>query len=165
MHEKNFFLMLCPIIFSVTIINFIYIFSYADTYAMNPTIREKDLVVFKRSNTKINRYDIVLIQKNSRRSIVRVIGLPYESILYNNDTLYIDGKKKEESFIQHEKDNSQSYGGLYTENFSLQSISGDSTIPENQFLVLYDNRFMDNDSRSYGLINKEEILGIYVGLF
>lgn len=151
------------IIITVVILNMVYVVKVADTYAMNPTIRINDIVLFRRTNDKVRRFDIVLLNQNSKYSIVRVIGLPGENILYQNDVLYVDGKEQIEPFINYEKNNSQLFGGLYTMNFSTMTISSKSQIPDDNFLVLFDNRFMDNDSRTYGLVDRKNIIGVHRG--
>lgn len=164
--KKSFqFMMLGIISIMITtgILSMLYVVKFADTYAMNPTIRIHDVVLFRRTNNRVRRFDIVLINQNSKQSIVRVIGLPGETVLYQNDTLYVNGKEQLEPFINYEKNNSQLFGGLYTKNFSTMTISNKPQIPDDNFLVLYDNRFMDNDSRTYGLISRDSIIGVHIG--
>lgn len=129
-------------------------------YTMTPTLRENDLALFDKNTEKLKRFDIVLLKQNSTYSIRRIIGLPGEKIRYTDDVLYVDEKEQAEHFIRNEIGESQLYGGFFTKNFSLYSISGNTIIPENKYLVLCDNRFIENDSRTYGLVDYTAIKGV-----
>ena len=46
------------------------------------------------------------------------------------------------------------------DNFTLESLGvEEETIPEGQYLVLGDNRPISRDSRDFGLITEEDIIG------
>lgn len=134
-------------------------------YTMTPTLRKNDLVLFDKNTEKLKRFDIVLIKQNSTYSIRRVIGLPGEKVRYTDDVLYVNEKEQPENFIRNEIGESQLYGGFFTRNFSLYSISEKSTIPESEYLVLCDNRFIENDSRTYGLVKHSAIKGVLKSSF
>lgn len=134
-------------------------------YTMTPTLRENDLAIFDKNTKDLNRFDIVLIKQNSTYSIRRIIGLPGEKVRYTDDVLYIDEREQAESFIRNEIGESQLYGGLFTKNFSLYSISKKTKIPDSEYLVLCDNRFIENDSRTYGLVDESTIKGVLKSSF
>ncbi len=120
--------------------------------SMVPTLKDKQLLLLNKVNYHINdieRFDIVVIKLDNKELIKRVVGLPGEDILYRNNTLYVDG---------HELENDYNFE---TDDFSLKTICNCPRIPENQYLVLGDNREVSADSRSslIGLIDKEDIKG------
>ncbi|WP_311051890.1 signal peptidase I, partial [Rhodococcus qingshengii] len=70
--------------------------------------------------------------------IKRVIGLPGDHIEYRNDTLYINGKKYEEPYLDQYK--KEIVTGPLTEDFKLEDFTGSKTVPEGQLFVMGDNR-------------------------
>lgn len=121
--------------------------------SMVPGLFERQrLLVLK--NSEISRFDIVVFpDPDSKKTLIkRVIALPGETIHYENDQLFIDGKVVEEPFLK-ELVTSLSADSLLTENILEQ------TIPENAYFLLGDNRKISRDSRMFGVIKKEEIIG------
>ncbi|MDD2435794.1 MAG: signal peptidase I, partial [Bacilli bacterium] len=84
----------------------------------------------------------------SKYLIKRVIGLPGEKIEYKDNILYIDDEAYQEKITDD----------LITDDFSLQDM-GHEVIPEDMYLVFGDNRGDSLDSRSFGLIKKDDIIG------
>ncbi len=118
--------------------------------SMNPTLENGDIMILNKIGyriTKIKRFDIVVIKYKDELLIKRVIGLPGEKIKYVNNTLYVNGKKLDEEFDK-----------TYTYNFSLKEI-GSTTVPDDSYFVLGDNREVSKDSRSIGFIDREDIVG------
>ena len=74
------------------------------------------------------------------RIIKRIIGLPNETIEYNNNQLYVNGKLVEER-----------YEVKNTEDFTI-------TTKDNEYFVLGDNRAVSKDSRMLGNFNEKDIV-------
>ncbi|MGM0218565.1 signal peptidase I [Enterococcus sp. AZ126] len=129
-------------------------------YSMSPSLSINDIALFEKGDHELKRFDIVLMKQNSTYSIRRVIGLPGENIRYKNDILYVNGKEQSELFIRKEISESELAGGFFTEDFTLYDLINKMEIPNNQYLVLNDNRFFKNDSRRYGLIESSDIKGV-----
>ena len=118
--------------------------------SMNDTLYENDIMILDKISYKtkiIKRFDIIVANVSNTKLIKRVIGLPNEHIKYENNELYIDGKKV-----------SDKYGKGITYDFDIKSL-GFEKIPKNYYLVLGDNRQDSLDSRTIGLIKKEDIVG------
>ena len=118
--------------------------------SMNPTLENGDIMILNKIGyriTKIKRFDIVVIKYKDELLIKRVIGLPGEKIKYENNTLYVNDKALDEEFDK-----------TYTYNFSIKEI-GSTTVPEDSYFVLGDNREVSKDSRSIGFIDRENIVG------
>ncbi|MHC5372186.1 signal peptidase I [Enterococcus sp. LJL120] len=128
-------------------------------FSMIPTLRDGDTVVVRKT-TSVRRMDLVVIQRGNTQQVRRVIGLPGEDIAYVDGELYVNDSIISEPFIIDEINESLANGGNYTANFRLVEITGENRIPDDCYLVLGDNRSFASDSRQYGLIDKEQILGV-----
>lgn len=111
--------------------------------SMEPTLHNNELVLINKIglNKEIDRYDIVVVKYENSTIIKRVIGLPYETVEYINDTLYIDGE------IVNTKVDFE-----YTKDFKL-------TAGKNEYIVLGDNRNISKDSRIIGPVKERDIIG------
>lgn len=111
--------------------------------SMEPTLHNNELVLINKIglNKGIDRYDIVVVKYENSTIIKRVIGLPYETVEYINDTLYIDGEEVNTK-VDFE----------YTKDFKL-------TAGKNEYIVLGDNRNISKDSRIIGPVKERDIIG------
>lgn len=143
---------------AVTMIkNFIFLSVSIDGSSMFPTFQQNDEIIVETVH-QINRFDVIVFRDASNRTFVkRVIGLPGESIRYEDDQLYVDNKSIKEPFL--ENDYVEKAGGVWTSNFTLESLTGEVVIPDGHYFVLGDNRRLSHDSRYYGPIPAEMIVG------
>ena len=74
-----------------------------DGHSMDPTLANGEyLLVLKHQS--IDRFDIVVATETddngtTKEIVKRVIGMPGDTIQYENDTLYINGKKTDEPYL------------------------------------------------------------------
>lgn len=118
--------------------------------SMYPTLEEGDIMILNKTAYYFNkpkRFDIVVVDMPDEYLIKRVIGLPGEHIEYKDNTLYVDGKKAVENF-KH---------GV-TDDFNIEELNS-TTVPENSYLVMGDNRGNSLDSRELGFIREDQLLG------
>nr|WP_207694757.1 signal peptidase I [Enterococcus sp. DIV0212c]MBO1353081.1 signal peptidase I [Enterococcus sp. DIV0212c] len=129
-------------------------------YSMSDTLEDSDVVVVNKL-AKIKRFDLVYIHvpNSSDKSVRRIIGRPGESLYYKNGQLFINEEEKEERFIADYKNQFEKDGMMFTEDFTLKSLTGEVTIPKDKYLVLGDNRPYATDSRYYQLVDKKEVIG------
>lgn len=132
-------------------------------YGMTPTLDHNERV-FVNKKGAITRFSLVYMNipnKENERTIRRVIGLPGEEVRYKNDQLWIDNKEISERFLAEKKQEAAQNNDLLTEDFSSAQLSteGVSRIPKGKFLVLGDNRFYASDSRFYGYVDEQDIIG------
>ena len=118
-----------------------------DGPSMNDTLHDGDILLLDKYDNKYERFEIVVFNYSGERLIKRVIGLPGEVVSYKNNKLYINGNEIEDN-----------YGLGYTENFELKDLNL-TKIPDNEYLVMGDNRNDSLDSRYFGTISKDKILG------
>ncbi|MGX7264578.1 signal peptidase I [Enterococcus crotali] len=140
---------------------FFFTLSKVNSYAMSPTLKMGEYVLVEKKR-RIQRHDIVLIKRENAQAveIKRVIGLPNENVEYKEDKLIINGVKRSEPYLSAEKIEAANNIFLYTNNFILFELTGNTKLPEDRYFVLGDNRLYSTDSRDYGLINRTEIIGV-----
>ncbi len=134
-------------------------FSTITGYGMSPNLRNDDVVIVKKTK-QLKRFDLVLFKKGNTTQVRRVIGLPGETIEYKEDHLYVDGLKVDEKFIVDEINESQQNGMNFTESFSIVDMISQQMIPKDKYLLLGDNRSYATDSRHYGLVDIQMIVGV-----
>lgn len=128
--------------------------------SMKPTYQDRDKVVVSKIG-KIERFDTIVFESNiteSKYIIKRVIGLPGDTIEMKNDTLYINGKEQKEPYLDESKKELPN-GMVLTDDFSLNEVTGKTTVPEGTYFVLGDNRRNSLDSRKIGFVNEDDVLG------
>ena len=114
-------------------------------------------------NLILNRGEIVVLKAPDEPNVLyikRVIGMPGDSIRFQNDRLYINGRKYKETYLNKGK-KLYSMGSLYTENFTLQSKHLGKRVPRNCYFVMGDHRSVSVDSRSasVGCVAYEQVVG------
>ena len=93
------------IFISIIILSRLYLWSpvKVDGHSMDPTLANGEyLLVLKYQS--IDRFDIVVATETdndgtTKEIVKRVIGMPGDTIQYENDTLYINGKKTDEPYL------------------------------------------------------------------
>lgn len=141
-----------------------------DGPSMDDTLKDSDLLLLNKISYKtgdIKRYDIVVIENNGEKIIKRVYGLPGESLYYKDNKLYINDKEVEDKFPSKKTDDFNitdiCIAGLKKNMTVTTDIIEEkcnyNIIPENHYLVLGDNRKVSADSRFYGFISKDKIIG------
>lgn len=142
------------IIAIIALIIFIYIISFQQVLgpSMEPNYNEGEIFLLNKLKYKIfdvKRFDVIVLKSNkSKLMIKRVIGLPGDKVEYKNNKLYINDTEVKEEFKKTGT----------TSDFNI-SILGSTTVPENSYFVLGDNRENSEDSRIFGFVTDDEIVG------
>jgi len=132
-----------------------------DGDSMEPTLHDGDYLILNKYSD-IENFDVVVFpppdeeEEEETLYIKRVIGIPGDTVEYRNDVLYLNGEEVEESFLDFSTKDQDYYA---SGNFSLQSLLGMEEVPEGQYFVLGDNRLNSRDSRSFGFVEEDSILG------
>ena len=125
--------------------------------SMYPTLHNGDRMILSKIGD-INRFDVVVLKAPDENVeyIKRVIGMPGDTLELKQGVLYINGKKIEQPFINTEALQKQT---VFIDDFTLQSLIGETKIPEGKYFVMGDNRGVSRDSRMIGLIDRKAIEG------
>ncbi|SDH54421.1 type I signal peptidase. Serine peptidase. MEROPS family S26A [Alteribacillus persepolensis] len=130
--------------------------------SMMPTIENGERLIINKIGYEFSepdRFDLVVFHANEESDYIkRVIGLPGDRIEYRDDTLYINGEPYEEKYLTPMK-NQMRTGQDFTNDFTLEEITGKQQVPEGKVFVLGDNRQNSMDSRQLGFIDMDEIVG------
>jgi len=155
------------------------------TGSMKPTIVEGDRILVNKlaydlkiplTHISLHRFadpmrgDIVVFDSRAAatRLVKRVIGLPGDTVQMRDNRLTINGIAARYSGIEYEPDATfaiESYLNmshrieLAPAGASRFSTFGPVTVPRDHYLVLGDNRDNSADSRYYGFIPRDEIVG------
>jgi signal peptidase I len=123
--------------------------------SMVPTLAEHNhyllnLWAFRNRDPQHN--DIVVIRDPGDHglSVKRIIATPGESVLFKDGQVYVDGRKLDEPYLSPR---------THTFTYS-QAKEQFITCGKGQFFVLGDNRLRSIDSRSYGPVSREDVLGL-----
>lgn len=140
---------------------FIFALPRMEGYAMSMTLGDNDRLYVNRLSA-VNRFDLVYFRHPTTGELLirRVIALPGEDIRYTEDTLYVNGEIKAERFLGSMIAQAEQENHLYTEDFTLREATGASSVPKDCYFVLGDNRMYSVDSREFGFINKNDVVGV-----
>jgi signal peptidase I len=157
-----FFTTVITFLLVISIKNLIFVDYRVEGGSMQPTLEEGHQLSINKVNQflfEIKRFDIVVFKGPGDKDafIKRVIGLPGDELQYKNDQLFINGVAIEEPYLNTLK-NGIPFGRL-TADFTLKETTGMKTIPQDSLFVIGDNRRVSHDSRHFGLIHKDDVIG------
>ena len=104
--------------------------------------------------SSVKRGDVIVFQAPVDREkdfIKRVIGLPGDRVRVENGNVYINDVKLEES--NYLAPDVKTYGGAFL------SEGKTATVPLEHYIVFGDNRNFSSDSREWGFVPQEKVIG------
>ncbi|WKZ35812.1 MAG: signal peptidase I [Anaerolineales bacterium] len=119
-----------------------------DGFSMRPTLEDGEFVLVNKMSYRfgeVERGDIIVFHfplNPSEELIKRVIGLPGDRVLVENNQVFVNGQMLNEAYIAQ--------APLY---------SGQWTVEEGTLFVLGDNRNNSNDSKDWGFLPRENMVG------
>ncbi|KRK47445.1 signal peptidase I [Secundilactobacillus kimchicus] len=139
---------------------------------MAPNLRTGQ-TVWLSATRKPHRFDVVLVVQQgvtpttpqSHYTMLRVIGMPGDTVAYKAGLLYLNGHKTTQSFLSH----TQQSNGTSQFDWDLVSLSQSEgwiqpntsyKVPANHYFLMGDNRQSANDSRHIGFIPRNAIRGV-----
>lgn len=105
----------------------------------------------------VDRFDVVVVKSPEVEGdlwVKRIIGLPGDTISYQENVLMVNGVKQEETYVV-------SNPSSYQKSIDFENL----TLGENEYFLMGDNRDYSKDSRIVGVFHKEDIVSKSVYIF
>lgn len=124
--------------------------------SMFPNLHHGDYLITDKLSYRFNppQRGQIIVFKNPREEsqdyIKRIIGLPGEKVKVQDGHIYVDGKTLKESYLSPE---------IITNPGAFLQEGQEIAVEKERYLVVGDNRPASSDSREWGFITKEEIIG------
>jgi signal peptidase I len=177
-----------PVLFAVLIVRSFLVEPFQiPSGSMLPTLKIGDFILVNKfhygirlpvTNTKVidlsdpERGDVVVFRYPKDPSvnyIKRVVGLPGDTISYRNKRIYVNGVEQEMELIaqlppsqpQRQLIN-ETLGDVEHEiyrDINRPGMSGDWVVPEGHYFMMGDNRDNSNDSRYWGFVADDLLVG------
>ena len=135
--------------------------------SMAPTLQEGDRVIVNRLSYQfgeIERGQVVVFNKPPNQPseandlIKRVIGLPGETLQFRDGEVYVDGLLVQEPYLAQQSSTVPRSFGI--PGCAQEVASPDvCTVPEGYVFVMGDNRTGSQDSRTFGPVSTDTIVG------
>lgn len=115
---------------------------------MEPRLSAGDILIYYRLEKDFARNDVVIIKRDGRQYVGRLIGMPGDTItILNNGRINVNGSNIVEMNIFYE-----------TKPYE-NSVRYPVTLDDSQFFILADKRDTAKDSRFFGPVSIDEIEG------
>lgn len=111
---------------------------------MYPNVRDGDFVLLKRFGTLLPD-DVILYEHDGKEFYGRIVALAGEEVEITENGLYVDG--------------SQTLNALPYETIPQEGQKYPLTVPDGCFFVLGDLRSEASDSRIFGCVSEEDVIG------
>ena len=110
----------------------------------------------------VERSDIIAFKSPTDGNIPfvkRVIGVPGDTVELRNKNLYLNGEKVEEPYKIHVDSTVYSPDPWTPEELKVRDNYGPAIVPPDSYFVMGDNRDNSNDSRYWGFVSRNELIG------
>lgn len=124
--------------------------------SMLPTLLTGDYIITNKVGYRFSspQKGQIIVFKNPRKEtedfIKRIIGIPGDKVKILNSKIIVNGKELEENYLDET---------IITNPRSFLKEGEEIIVPEGRYFVMGDNREASSDSREWGYITKEEIIG------
>lgn len=123
--------------------------------SMEPNFHDAEYILTDKISYRFHppqRGDVVIFRAPKNREldyIKRIIGLPGDKVMIVDGHIFINGKQLKEDYLQ----------GRITSPGSFLPPNKEYTVLENEYFCLGDNRSYSSDSRDWGPVLKDDMIG------
>lgn len=132
--------------------SFVFRHSIVDGDSMMNTLQDHDVLIISDLFYTPKQYDIVVIEDHTtgydHPLVKRVIAVGGDEVKITADRIYVNGEPVREDFV---------YTGDYVGEYHYKPAS--FTVPEGEIYVLGDHRNNSSDSRAFGTVSADAVLG------
>lgn len=124
--------------------------------SMEPTFQSGDYIFTSKITYRIRkpiRGDVIVFhspKNNDIEFIKRIIGLPGDIVMIKDSEVYVNNARLEETYIAAKTP-------LWEQGFVIDGTP--YRVPEGDLFVMGDNRPRSSDSRDFGFIHQEKVIG------
>lgn len=124
--------------------------------SMFPTLHTGDYIITNKVNYRLNdpKRGEIIVFKNPREEsqdfIKRIIGLPGDKVRVEKGHIFVNDVQLNESYL---------ISSVITLPGSFLKEDSDEIVSKDHYIVIGDNRLASSDSREWGFISREEIIG------
>jgi len=124
-------------------------------HSMEPSLHDQELILVDKWTYLFHppsRGDVIVFiapPQPSQDYIKRVIGIPGDMITIQNTTVIVDGVPLKETYVDP-----RNQGSTFEDRHIVNMV-----VPPNDYFVLGDNRANSSDSRVWGFVPKQNIIG------
>lgn len=124
--------------------------------SMVPTLHTGDYLITEKLSYRFRdpKHGEIIVLKNPRDEsqdfIKRIIAVPGDTLQIINDVVYLNGQILSENYLPR---------GTPTHSGAFVTEDSQIKVASNQYFVFGDNREHSSDSREWGPVTKEEIVG------
>ncbi|MCL6479667.1 MAG: signal peptidase I [Peptococcaceae bacterium] len=142
--------LIIAVVLALLIRTFVFQPFYIPSGSMEPTLQIQDHIIVNKFGHKIwglKPGDIVVFKypvDPKRDFVKRLIAMPGDKVEVRNSKVYVNGKALSEEYLPP---------GLKYEDY------GPVVVPENSYWMMGDNRPSSEDSRKWGALPKENVIG------
>jgi len=124
--------------------------------SMYPNFYDNEQLIAEKLSARfenLERGDVIIFKRPGNENkllIKRLIGIPGEKILLRDGYVYINGEYLHEPYVSED---------ILTEGMRILESGFEYTVPSDSYMVMGDNREKSTDSREWGFVKNENIIG------